>query len=72
MPPQPKSRPYDKMVCPECGADLTNQSPRKHALGHWNEQIPDDPRYVEARHRQALLYAMQTTLDAPAPRSEEE
>lgn len=47
-------------ICPECGVDLDvkHESAKAHALSHWPEIIDNDPRYVEAKRRQALLYAM--------------
>lgn len=47
-------------ICPECGADLDmkRESAKAHALSHWEETIPDDPRYVEAKRRQKILYDM--------------
>lgn len=46
----------DVFHCPECGADLSKLDPRKHALAHWNELIPDIPEYQEARRRQKILF----------------
>ena len=43
-------------LCPECGADLSQQDVKAHALSHWNENIPDYPQYAEARKRQKVLY----------------
>lgn len=44
--------------CPECDADLSGMNPRAHALDHWPETLPTDPKNKEARRRQAILYKM--------------
>jgi len=45
----------EKLICPECGKDLTGRDPWAHALDHWPERIPNYPETKLARERQALL-----------------
>lgn len=48
-------------ACPECGADLSQESPYKHSFIHWPERItPRDPTTAQARERQAALWAAET------------
>lgn len=44
-----------KDLCPECGADLTKESPIAHRNTHWKASPPQGPRGNEARHRMELL-----------------
>lgn len=45
----------EKLICPECGKDLTNSDPWAHALDHWPEAIPNPEINSKAVERQKLL-----------------
>jgi len=50
--------PEEKLICPECGKDLTGHNPWAHALDHWPEAIPNPSINKEAVRRQKLLIDM--------------
>lgn len=62
---------YDDMVddhgqsCPECGVSMQGRDPFGHALSHWPERIPDDPKHVGAQKRQEYLYILAGRVPAP-------
>jgi len=43
-----------KLVCPECGADMSNLDPYGHALTHWPEYLDPVKSSKEAIKRQFL------------------
>lgn len=46
--------------CPECGVDLSEQSPRLHALTHWPARWdPNNPPSIEAIKRRKQLESME-------------
>lgn len=49
---------YPYLLCPECGADLSNVDPTKHALYHYPETVPLSRMSQEAREREAVLYRL--------------
>lgn len=55
--------PTPPATCPECSINLkrANLDPHSHALTHWPSPLPDEPIYVEARRRKALLLGLDPT-----------
>jgi len=52
--PDPEKLP-DKLICPECGKDVTDSDPWAHALDHWPERIPNPEQNAKAVERQKIL-----------------
>lgn len=44
--------PETKLVCPECGVDMSGKDPIAHALTHWNEYLDPARAGKEAFKRQ--------------------
>jgi len=45
----------EKLICPECGKDVTDADPWAHALDHWPEAIPNPEINSKAVERQKIL-----------------
>jgi hypothetical protein len=46
-----------KIICPECGQELTPSQVRAHLTSHWGQVCPDSGKFPEAAARYRELEA---------------